>query len=409
MKKFDKKSAGFDATRLERITDHINRMYIEPKKITGCQILVSRNGVDTYSRTFGLMDRERNKALREDTIFRIYSMSKPITSVALMMLYERGLFQLTDPVHRFIPSWKDQQVYVSGEGETLSSLQTRAPLSPITMAHILSHQSGLTYGATRHPVDQVYRKLKLTFNPDANETLSSFVEKLSQVPLRFDPGESWMYSFSTDVCGYLVEAISGKPFNQYLEEEIFRPLGMKDTSFDIKPEKIERFAANYERLPDKSLKLIDDPKDSTYFGDQKFFSGGGGLLSTSHDYALFCKMLLGGGALDGHRLLGSRTLKLMTMNHLREGKTLMDLAVGAFSETAYDGVGFGLGFASTLSQTERGVLGCGDFYWGGAASTIFWVDPIENMYVIFMTQLMPSTTFNFRGQLKNIIYSAITD
>jgi CubicO group peptidase (beta-lactamase class C family) len=229
------------------------------------------------------------------------------------------------------------------------------------------------------------------------------------VPLRYTPGERWMYSFSTDVCGYLVEAISGKPFDQFLQENIFDPLGMKDTSFSVAERKIERLAANYERQPDKTLKLIDDPERSTYLKQPSFFSGGGGLTGTTADYFRFCEMLRRGGELDGARILGSRTLELMHRNHLAGGKDLASMAVGMFSETAYEGVGFGLGFATTLGEVEAGTLGAGDYYWGGAASTIFWVDPKEDLVTIFMTQLIPSATFNFRGQLKNIIYSAIVD
>jgi CubicO group peptidase (beta-lactamase class C family) len=218
-----------------------------------------------------------------------------------------------------------------------------------------------------------------------------------------------MYSLSTDVCGYLVEAISGKRFDQYLQETIFDPLDMKDTSFMVAPRKVDRFAANYERQPDKSLKLIDDPQRSNYLKQPTFFSGGGGLTGTTFDYLRFCEMLRRGGELDGARILGPRTIELMHRNHLAGGNDLSQMAIGAFSETAYEGVGFGLGFAMTLGQVEAGALGGGEYYWGGAASTIFWVDPKEDMLVIFMTQLMPSATFNFRGQLRNIIYSAIVE
>ncbi|MFT7687839.1 MAG: CubicO group peptidase (beta-lactamase class C family) [Candidatus Azotimanducaceae bacterium] len=402
--KIDAQAAGLDSARLERITQHINENYIAPGKIAGCQIQVSRKGITAYSKTFGLMDKERNKPLQDDTIFRIYSMSKPITSVALMMLYEKGKFQLSDPVHRFIPSWKNHRVYVSGEGE---SLETKIPNSPVTMRQILSHSGGLSYGATRHPADQIYKKLKI--RNDAEETLAHFVDKLSKVPLRYEPGEAWMYSLSTDVCGYLVEAISGMPFDEYLETEIFKPLGMKDTSFNVEPEKIPRLAANYTRLPDKSLGLFDDPENSTYSQKKKFFSGGGGLLSTTRDYRLFCEMLRQGGELNGVRLLGPRTLELMTLNHLKNGKSLYNLALGSFSETAYEGIGFGLGFAMTIDQKEAGSLSLKDYYWGGAASTVFWIDPVEDLIVIFMTQLMPSQTFDFRRQLKSLVYSAIVE
>jgi len=277
----------------------------------------------------------------------------------------------------------------------------------MTMRNVLSHTGGLTYGETDHPVDRAYRDAGV--RRGEGETLQAFVEKLARVPLRYVPGEHWMYSYSTDVCGYLVEAISKKRFDRYLQETIFDPLGMNDTSFMVPERKIDRFAANYERAPDKSLKLIDDPQRTAYLKEPSFFSGGGGLTGTAADYFRFCEMLRRGGELDGTRILGPRTIELMHMNHLAGGKDLTQMAIGAFSETAYEGTGFGLGFAMTLGQVQSGTFGEGDYFWGGAASTIFWVDPREDLVVVFMTQLMPSATFNFRGQLKNIIYSAIVD
>jgi CubicO group peptidase (beta-lactamase class C family) len=287
---------------------------------------------------------------------------------------------------------------------------TKEPDQPVTFRHGLSHTGGLTYGGTNHPVDKVYRREQIMRREGEGETLTTFMEKLSRVPLMYEPGTRWMYSLSTDVCGALVEIISGQRFDQYLQEHIFDPLGMVDTSFSVAPEKVDRFAANYQRQPDKTLKLIDDPENSTYLREPTFFSGGGGLTGTIADYGRFCEMLRRGGELDGERILGPRTIDLMRKNHLAGGAgNLSTMAVGAFSETAYDGVGFGLGFATTLGEVEAGTLGAGDYYWGGAASTIFWVDPVEDLYAVFMTQLMPSATFNFRGQLKNIIYSAIVD
>ena len=406
--------AGFARERLERITEHLERNYIEPGKIAGCQTLVARHGQVAYSRSLGYMDRERQRPMAEDTIFRVFSMTKPITSVALMTLYEQGYFQINDPVHRYIPEWRDMRVYVSGEGD---SIETRRPARPMTFRHILSHQSGLSYGGglaqlvdarvKLHPADEAY--VSAGVQRGSGETLRSFVEKLAQVPLRFDPGDRWMYSYSTDVCGYLVEAISGKPFDEYLQEVIFDPLGMRDTGFFVRPENAHRLAANYRRAADKSLRLIDDPETSAYLRRPSFLSGGGGLTSTTSDYLRFCEMLRRGGELDGARIIGSRTLRLMTQNHLTGGRDLTAMAVGAFSETAYEGVGFGLGFAMTLDDVASGSIAAGDYYWGGAASTIFWVDPREDLVAIFMTQLIPSATFNFRGQLKNIIYSAIVD
>ncbi|MDO8379089.1 serine hydrolase [Phenylobacterium sp.] len=402
---------GLDAGRLERITDHIERNYIGPQKIAGCQISVSRHGHSAYQKSFGSMDLERGKPMMDDAIFRIYSMTKPITSIALMTLYEKGYFQLNDPVSRFVPSWKKHRVWVSGEGE---DMVTEAPRRPVSFKDVLSHSGGFTYGGglpgvgDQHPVDKIYRGLKVR-SVGGKDSMMEFLDKLGQVPLLYQPGERWMYSLATDICGALVEVISGKPFAQYLQEEIFGPLGMTDTAFFVAPDKIDRFCANYQRGPDKKLKVMDDPVTSEFAREPGFKSGGGGLTGTTADYMRFCEMLRRGGELDGHRVIGPRTLEMMHMNHLADGKDLTQLAIGGFSETANEGVGFGLGFASTMSQTQTATLGSGDYYWGGAASTIFWVDPKEDLSVVFMTQLMPSGTFNFRGQLKSLIYSAIID
>jgi CubicO group peptidase (beta-lactamase class C family) len=402
---------GLDAKRLERIGEHLERSYIGAGKIAGCQVSVARHGHLAYFKNFGMMDLERKKPTQDDTIYRIYSMTKPITSVALMTLYEQGYFQLNDPVSRYVPSWKEHRVWTSGEGDVM---QTEPAHRPVSFRDVLSHTAGLTYGGglpgvgIQHPIDKIYRELKVRSVGGA-DSMQVFMDKLGQVPLRYQPGTAWMYSLATDVCGALVEIISGKPFAQYLKEVIFEPLGMTDTAFSVAPEKVERFAANYQRGPDKKLKLIDDPARSDFTKEPGFKSGGGGLTGTSADYMRFCEMLRRGGELDGARILGPRTIELMHMNHLPGGKDLTQLALGSFSETANEGVGFGLGFASTMSQVQTGTLGAGDYYWGGAASTIFWIDPKEDLSVVFMTQLMPSGTFNFRGQLKSIIYSAIID
>jgi CubicO group peptidase (beta-lactamase class C family) len=404
---------GFIEGRLDRITDHLNRRYIEPGKIAGCQTLVARNGQIAYCRELGLADRERERPLRPDTIYRIYSMTKPITSVALMMLYERGYFQLNDAVGRIWPSWRKRRVWVSGAGD---SMETVAAKREITFRDMLCHTGGLTYGNvlasigaedTTHPVDQVYTKLKIRRGRD--ETLSDFVNKLAQVPLRYQPGERWMYSLSTDVCGALVEALSGQRFDAFLQENIFGPLGMHDTSFFVPDSKLDRFAACYRRGPDKRLQLTDDPQTSAYREPPAFLSGGGGLASTIADYYRFCEMLRRGGEIDGVRILAPRTVQLMTRNHLPGGQDLTALALGNFSETSNEGVGFGLGFAATFDPVRAGSLSTGEFYWGGAASTIFWVDPVADVVVIFMTQLTPSATFDFRGQLKSLVYSALAD
>lgn len=333
-------------------------------------------------------------------------MTKPITSVALMQLHERGLVQLTDPVARFIPEWRDLQVL---QGGSWPDFRTVAPERPMTIRDLLSHQSGLTYGFMEGDLERAYQQAEV-YNAGTmvGRDLRSMIERLAQLPLKFSPGTHWNYGVSTDVCGYLVQEISGERFDDYLRDHVFRPLGMVDTGFHVPSDKLDRFAANYERGPDRRLRLIDDPADSVYGQEQTFFSGGGGLVSTVDDYYRFCSALLDGGELDGERIIGSKTLGLMTLNHLPDGDDLSARALGTFSETANDGVGFGLGFAvlSDLARTQN-VGSVGEYYWGGAASTIFWIDPEEDLVVIFLTQFMPSGTFNFRGQIKQILYAGI--
>ena len=279
----------------------------------------------------------------------------------------------------------------------------------MTIQHLLCHTAGLTYGGflpgLELPVDAAYASAGISRNSE--DSLTSFVEKLSQVPLLYDPGTRWSYSIATDVCGHLVELISGQPFESFLKERLFEPLGMLDTAFTVSDASLNRFAACYERSSNGTLKLQDNPVTSNYRSIPGAPSGAGGLVGTIDDYSKFCSMLLQGGSYDGHQLIGRATLDLMTRNHLVGGSSLAKMAMGGFSETANDGVGFGLGFASTIDPIASGTVGLGDFYWGGLASTLFWVDPIEEFYVIFMTQLIPSSTFNFRGQLKNIIYGAL--
>ncbi len=317
------------------------------------------------------------------------------------------------PVHRFIPEWRGLRVYQAG---TYPDFLTTPVERPMSVRDLMTHQSGLTYAfMNRTNVDAAYRQkgvggalIGADRGPRAN-SLKEFVELLADVPLEFSPGTAWNYSVSTDVLGYLVEVLSGQSFDQFLRERILEPLGMVDTGFSVPPEKVDRFAANYQRGPDKRLTLIDDPSNSSYLHEPPYPSGGGGLVSTARDYWRFCQMLLNGGELDGHRILGRKTVDLMRTNHLPEGKDLTQLSVAAYSETASEGVGFGLGFAVTLDPTLTGGGSIGEYYWGGAASTIFWIDPVEDLVVIFLTQLMPSGTFNFRGQLKQLISSAFID
>jgi CubicO group peptidase (beta-lactamase class C family) len=403
--KIDAEAAGFDERRLERITEHYNSRYVSKGKIAGCQITVVRGDHVAYHQSLGLMDRERNKAVAEDTIWRIYSMTKPITSVALMQLYEQGAFLLTDPVDRFIPSWKDLKVATVGAD---GSIDTVAPNSPITVRDALMHTTGLpsTMGSN-DPIDAAFAAERR----DAKRaTLESVCEILSHHPLKFHPGTHWNYGLSTDICARLVEILSGKPFDQYLEEEIFEPLGMVDTGFFVPDDALERFSANYNYRPAEAPKLADDPETSTYRRRPSYLSGAGGLVSTTPDYLRFCRMLVGGGEFEGHRILGRKTLELMRVNHLPNNADLTQMASGGFGEAGFTGVGFGLGFAVGQGPAATSMAGsAGEFYWGGAASTAFWIDPVEDLAVVFTTQLMPSASYPFRAQLRSLVYQALAD
>ncbi|TDJ31802.1 MAG: class A beta-lactamase-related serine hydrolase [Gammaproteobacteria bacterium] len=403
----DAPAAGMSVSRLSRISDHLNERFIEPGKIAGALPIVYRKGQLAYCEPLGNMDLERGKVMAEDTIFRIYSMSKPITSVALMMLYEHGAFQLNDPVSRFIPEWSDIQVYAAG---VAPNFMTTPVERPMFIRDLFTHMSGLTYGfMSRSNVDHAYRKMGVG-GVEPGTTLADTMYTLAKIPLEFSPGTRWNYSVSTDVLGYLVEVISRQRFDEYLQQNLFEPLGMVDTGFTVADADVGRFAANYERNPDKTLRLLDDPEDSIYIRPRTFFSGGGGLVSTAADYLRFTRMMLNGGELGDVRILGPKTIEMMTKNYLPNDDDLTRWALGTFSETTYEGYGFGLGFSINLGPERTATVGsAGEYAWGGAASTIFWVDPAEELIVIFMTQFMPSATFNFRGQLKSLVYGAIVD
>ena len=398
---------GLSSQRLDRIHAHFQR-YIDAGKLTGTLTLVARRGQIAYLEPQGHLELEHQRPMQHDTIFRIYSMSKPITSVALMMLYEQGRFQLDDPVHTLIPSWDKLRVFVSGNHPMFA---TAPPQRPMTIRDLLTHTSGLTYGfMERTNVDAAYRQLGVGDRAESVYTLQDMVDTLAELPLEFSPGTRWNYSVSTDVIGYLVEVLSGQRFDVYLRDHIFAPLGMNDTGFTIAQEQLARFACNYQRQSDGSLQLVDAPEHSVY-RNCSLFSGGGGLVSTAGDYFRFTSMLRNRGELDGVRLLGRKTVDLMTTNHLPGGQDLTHLAqAGMFTETAYAGVGFGLGFSVMLDPSRAQILGSpGEFAWGGAASTAFWVDPQEDLIVIFMTQLMPSSSYPLRRELRTLTYAALID
>ncbi len=404
--KIEPEAAGMSEGRLERITEHFATNYVDPGKIAGCQVTVVRGGHVAFQRSLGLMDRERNVPMADDAIFRIYSMTKPIVSVALMQLYERGKFQLLDPVKRYIPEWSAQQV---GEVRDDGSVTLVKPARPMNMRDVLMHTTGLPGGLfPNNPIDAAFAEARAALG--SGQTLESVTALLAQHPLKFHPGTHWNYGISTDIVGRLVEILSGLRLDQYLQRELFEPLGMVDTAFFVPEEKQPRLAACYEYRPAALPRRMEGPFAQGVLQPRSYLSGAGGLVSTTADYVAFCHMLANGGQLDGRRVLGRKTLDLMTVNHLPGGATLQEMAVGGFGEAGFEGVGFGLGFAVGLGPAATGMAGSGgEFYWGGAASTAFWNDPIEDLFVVFMTQLFPSVAYPFRAQLRALVYQAIDD
>jgi CubicO group peptidase (beta-lactamase class C family) len=410
-------SAGMSKTALDRVEQHLKRRYIDAGRFPGTQLLVYRRGKIVHSTSQGFADVERKAPVRDDTIFRIYSMTKPITSVAFMMLFEEGRVALDEPVHRYIPEWKNLGVFVAG---TAPAFLTRPPSRPMLIVDLLRHTSGLTYGfQQRTNVDAAYREKKIGDVVKAG-TLETMIADLAKIPLEFSPGEAWNYSVSTDVIGYLIGKISGQPFEQFLKERIFDPLGMSDTGFHVPADKARRFAACYSADPPGAvtfhaaerkgiLTLQDDPATSSFLSPPDLVSGGGGLCSTTADYLTFCRALINGGELGGVRLLGPKTLKLMTSNHLPGGLDLPGLSRSLFSEATYNGIGFGLGFAVTMDPAKTLIPGSpGEYNWGGAATTSFWIDPAEELITIFMTQVLPSSAYPLRRELRTLVYAAIT-
>ncbi|MEM7341833.1 MAG: serine hydrolase domain-containing protein [Actinomycetota bacterium] len=413
----DPSDLGFDPARLARIDRFISERYLDTGLFPGFSLLISRRGRIAHLSTQGHRDVERGLAMEPDTIVRIYSMTKPITSVALLSLYEEGRFRLDEPVSTFIPSWADLRVWADG---TAQRYTTTFPEREMTVRDLFTHTSGLTYAWMRsHPVDALYRRSGLG---DPGVPLSAWVEQLAEMPLLFSPGTKWSYSVATDVLGALVEIISGQPFDQFLAERIFEPLGMTDTGFAVPDDAADRLASLYVvpalspfGVPDglegdDKIRIDDAGPASPSRRQPTYLSGGGGLCSTLHDYHRFTSMLLGGGAVDGARILGRKTIEWATSNHLPGGRDLAAMGQATFSETNYEGIGFGLGFSVVLDPTEAQVLSsAGEFAWGGAASTLFWVDPAEELAVIGLTQLLPSSAYPIRAELKPLIYSALVD
>ena len=397
---------GLSAQRLNRIRTWMHG-WVDSGRLAGMVTVIMRRGELAFAEVAGKADVERNKPMRADTIFRIYSMTKPLTSTAIMMLYEEGRFQLDDPISKFIPAFAHTRVYAGGSRGKIDSVPAERE---ITFRDLLSHTSGLTYGFMEsNPVDALYRSRTAGIDFQMGTTsLKDIVERLATFPLIAQPGKAWNYSVATDVLGYLVEVISGQPFQTYLKEKVLEPLGMVDTDFHVPAAKHDRFAANYQPGKDGKLELIDDPGKSRYLAPRTVNSGGGGLVATAADYLRFCKFMLNKGELDGVRLLGRKTVELMTMNHLKGD--MADMGMPRFSESTYYGIGFGLGFSVTLDPAKAQILGSpGEYAWGGAASTAFWCDPAEDMAVVMLTQLMPSSTYQLRRELRVLSYQAIVE
>ncbi|WP_421936991.1 serine hydrolase domain-containing protein [Phenylobacterium sp.] len=400
------KEHGFSKERLARIDRFLDEKYVAAGRLPCAQFLLARNGEVVHQTILGGQDPERGVKLAEDTVYRIYSMTKPVTSVALMQLVEEGAVALDDPVARHIPEWKDLGVFSAGTGPYL----TTPPSRPMQVVDLLRHTSGLTYGfQNRTNVDAAYRRLKLEAMHGEHD-LEAMIDMLAKLPLEFSPGEAWNYSVATDVCGYLVQKLSGKPLDRALQERIFDPLKMVDTGFHVRDDQRSRFAACYDAVPGGKLKLQDDAQKSPYLAPPRLLSGGGGLVGTAADYMRFATMLVNGGELDGARILAPKTIELMASNHLPGGKDLTELSRSLFSESTNAGVGFGLGFATVFDPPQT-LIPCsyGEFYWGGAASTAFWVDPVEQVTAVFMTQLLPSSTYPIRRELRTLTYSALME
>ena len=402
----DADALGFDPARLAAIPDFFET-YLAREKMSGYSILVARNGKIAHQSQRGRSAFEGGHELGMDTIFRIYSMTKPITSVAIMMLVERGKIMLQDPVTKYLPQFADIRVFEKG---TPREFTTREPERMITVHDLMTHQSGLTYDfMLAHPVDALYRNRRINGARSEKFTLEEFIDQLVELPLQFSPGQQWNYSVSTDVLGRIIEVVSGQTLDVFLTENIFMPLDMNDTSFTIDDDKRARLAHNYSRDPVSGItSLADAPEKTIYAPGRKFLSGGGGLLSTMGDYLKFCEMMRRHGVLNGARILGRKTVAYMTSNHLPNGETLMDRASGSFSEVSYGGTGFGLGFSVVVDpQYAPTITSRGVYSWGGLASTFFWVDPEEEMVVILMTQIMPSGTYPLRPQLQQLVYAAL--
>ncbi|ALG61634.1 MULTISPECIES: serine hydrolase domain-containing protein [Citromicrobium] len=406
MKLGNPEDRGFDSERLQRIDRFLDETYLDTGRLAMMQLLVSRDGHPVHYYHGGTL-RDDGTPMREDALFRIASMTKPVTSIAFMQLVEQCKVALDDPVARVLPEFEGLGAYAGGGGD-LPFAPTKQG-RPMRFVDLMTHMAGLTYGfQNRTSVDAAYRKARLDLSRGAI-TSDEYIATLAKIPLEFEPGTRWNYSVATDVLGVCVERISGMALGDYFRENIFDPLGMEDTGFDIAPAKQDRLADAYLYRPGNAPRLTDKGAESRLMERASFHSGGGGLISTLADYDRFCTMLVNRGAFKGAQIVSPKTLDLMTANHLPGGADLTQMSESLFSEASNAGTGFGLGFA-VVTDPARTLMPAskGEFYWGGAYSTAFFVDPVERITCVFMTQLYPSSIYPIRRQLKTLIYSALT-
>ena len=398
---------GFDTTRLHRIDDHFRR-YVDDGRLAGWQVMVSRRGETAHHSTSGVRSLENNEPFTEDTVVRLYSMTKPLTTLAAMQLVEQGRIQLKDPVAKFIPAFSATPVYRSG---SIQKPTTEPQTLPMLVWHLMTHMSGLTYGFhNTHPVDAMYRNQGFEWGQPEGLDLAACCERWAQLPLVFQPGTEWNYGISTDVLGRIVEVVSGLDLEEYFQQHILGPLGMTDTSFYIDDaNRKSRLAELYIPHPETGAATLA-PAFLRRPERPSMLSGGGGLYGTAADYVRFCQMILNGGFLDSERVIGRHTLDYMGKNHLPGNVDLEAIGRPLFAESAFVGVGFGLGFSVVIDAAASKVpSSTGEMAWGGAASTAFWVDPAEDLAVVFLTQLLPSSTHAIRPELKQLVYQALVD
>ena len=403
----DAGTLGFDDERLSRIAPFLAKTYIDSGRLPNAQLVIARDGQPVHYTKLGSMGDDKRE-LRDDALFRIASMTKPVTSIAFMQLVEQCEVALEEPVARIFPEFADLKVYAGGGGAI--PFAPGKPASAMRFVDLLTHMSGLTYGLqNRNNIDAAYRENNFDFARDHLDS-DAFIEKLSKLPLEFAPGTGWNYSVSTDVLGVAVERISGMRLGDYFEKHIFAPLGMTDTHFGVAEGQSERLVDAYAYQPGHAPKMINAGATSKLNEPGAFDSGGGGLIGTIADYHRFSTMLLNGGELDGARIVSPKTIRLMRTNHLPNNADLTEMSSSLFSEANNAGTGFGLGFAMVIDPSKTLMPSSeGEFYWGGAYSTAFFVDPVERITMVFMTQVYPSSTYPIRRQLKTLIYSALTD